>query len=103
VCLPWGLNDPGRNLKPSENFHVTGWGRISNNLPEENKKFELFGRSSAKLLKLEIPQITNEECVKYGSYENVNEQLQICAGAQEGKLTCFQFQFKKSFIVNSIV
>jgi hypothetical protein len=29
--------------------------------------------------------------------------LQICAGAQEGKLTCFQFQFKKSFIVNSIV
>ena len=31
ICLPWSINDPGREIHDGNRLKVLGWGRVTNN------------------------------------------------------------------------
>ena len=53
ICLPWNVNDPGRQLRARDNVTVTGWGRDTNIREESSEVSTIKNRLGHQKDKLE--------------------------------------------------
>ena len=85
ICLPWSINDPGRELVDGDILKVLGWGRVTN----DNRDFlsiKSLGAASAVLQQLDVPYVSNKKCNEYDGYKNniFLMSSQICTEGVEG-------------------
>jgi hypothetical protein len=90
VCLPWASNDPGKDYVPGDLATITGWGRITNNAQISFANYLKFKILNLKLLKLQVPLLDGNECLKDPIFKDVLSDIQVCAGAERGMNTIFE-------------
>ena len=86
VCLPWNINDPGRQITVEDKLIGLGWGKVTNNNVLHLKRF-LRNRAGAGILQqLKVPGISKRVCQAYDAFKNIELDLrfQLCAGGEEG-------------------
>ena len=86
VCLPWNINDPGRQLYTGNRLTVLGWGRITNSEVRHLWNF-LRNRAGAGVLQqLEVPGISRRTCKESDAFKNseLDLRFQLCAGGEDG-------------------
>ena len=92
ICLPWELNDPGRNneLDSDGNISLTisGWGAIAqsrNTVTDSNCK--RLNNQAKILQKASIPNVSNNKCTNFDFYKkrNLDMTTVFCAGGNAGK------------------
>ena len=90
ICLPWNINNPGRQLYAGEKLKVLGWGRTTNDNVAAYNTFKTVGAGSNILQQLDVPAISKRKCKSYGALNHIisNSRGQLCAGAEEGKDSC---------------
>ena len=86
VCLPWNINDPGRNIYNGVRLKVLGWGRTSNDRYAFNQEVKRIGAGSDVLQQVDIPNITNRKCKTYSAFNviQLDSKKQMCAGGENG-------------------
>ena len=86
VCLPWNINDPGRNIYNGVRLKVLGWGRTSNDRYAFNQEVKRIGAGSDVLKEVDIPNITNRKCKTYSAFNviQLDSKKQMCAGGENG-------------------
>lgn len=88
LCLPWGKDNPVRDLLDSDQALITGWGRTQNKtLDEQHDRVY-----STKLLKVKA-SVANEKCNEVikenlGDLYDVDLNTQLCAGGEKGEDSC---------------
>ena len=88
ICLPWNINDPGRQIYHGERLKVLGWGKTTNDNTAAYDSYKRIGAGSNILQQLDVPAISNRKCKTYLNLNNLNSRGQLCAGAEEGKDSC---------------
>ena len=86
ICLPWNINDPGRNIYNGVRLKVLGWGRTSNDRYAFNQEVKRIGAGSDVLQQVDIPNITNRKCKTYSAFNviQLDSKKQMCAGGENG-------------------
>ncbi|KAF2898008.1 hypothetical protein ILUMI_08173 [Ignelater luminosus] len=76
ICLPLS-SELKHATFTGEKVSVAGWGKVENGEPSDIK------------LKVEVPIVSNEDCVKYFIESGIEiTKTQICAGGEKGKDSC---------------
>merc|ERR1711863_201887 len=88
ICLPWNINDPGRQIYHGETLKVLGWGKTTNDNTAAYESYKKIGTGSNILQQLDVPAISNRKCKTYLNLNDINSRDQLCAGAEEGKDSC---------------
>merc|ERR1739848_775955 len=88
ICLPWNINDPGRQIYHVERLKVLGWGKTTNDNTAAYESYKKIGAGSNILQQLDVPAISNRKCKTYLNLNDINSRDQLCAGAEEGKDSC---------------
>ena len=83
VCLPWGLNSPGRSLEDGTNVIVTGWGLTYKGEAQNKINFKKYGIRSTLLHKTKLPIASSKCTATEGEFE-IDPSLQYCAGGLRG-------------------
>ena len=58
ICLPWSINDPGREIHDGNRLKVLGWGRVTNNRSLALQNFKSFRAGTGVLKQLDVPAIS---------------------------------------------
>jgi hypothetical protein len=82
-----------------------GWGR-RNNDPNDRGNLTNTGAFSNILQQLIVPQVPTQQCKKFPSFQDINEQKQICAGGEPGiylgwKLNLSVKKWHKLYLMNT--
>ena len=86
VCLPWNIDDPGRQIYSGDKLIGLGWGRVTNDNVANLERF-LRNRAGVGILQqLKVPGISKRACQAYDAFKNIELDLrfQLCAGGEEG-------------------
>ena len=86
VCLPWNINDPGRQIYTGDKLIGLGWGKVTNNNFLHLRNFLRHRAGTGILQQLEVPGISKRTCQAYDAFKNIELDLrfQLCAGGKEG-------------------
>ena len=86
VCLPWNINDPGRQIYTGDKLIGLGWGKVTNNNFLHLRNFLRHRTGTGILQQLEVPGISKRICQAYDAFKNIELDLrfQLCAGGEEG-------------------
>ena len=80
-------------LELGDKFTVTGWGKVTNNVQSNFKRYKLFKASSRQLRKARIPGVTKTDCENEDLYKGyIDTNSQLCAGGEDGKF-CFYYNY----------
>ena len=82
ICLPWSINDPGRELVDGDMLKVLGWGRVTNDRTEACSK-----KYPPVLQEVNVPFNSWKECKEKANLPSgfvVDTDSQICAGGIDG-------------------
>ena len=70
-------------------FTVTGWGRLTNNVLSNFNAYRLYKVSSRQLRKARIPGVTKTDCENEDLYKGyIDTKTQLCAGGEKGTKNC---------------
>ena len=86
VCLPWSINDPGREIYSGNKLIGLGWGRITNNRIAHFWNFRRNRAGAGILQQLTVPGISKRTCEAHDAFKKIELDLrfQLCAGGEEG-------------------
>ena len=86
ICLPWSINDPGREIYDGNRLKVLGWGRITNSEVRSLRYFLRHRAGAGVLQQLVVPGISRRTCKEYDAFKNIELDLrfQLCAGGEDG-------------------
>ena len=85
ICLPWSINDPGREIYDGNRLKVLGWGRITNDKILAAFNFRDLRAGNGILQQLDVPAISKRKCKEFAGFKNYDlKSSQLCAGGQEG-------------------
>merc|ERR1711971_1273429 len=94
ICLPWPSTDEDiaptlekiGDLNNGENVVVSGWGRTSN---KNRREFQKLIRNKIAVKKLQyLKTKTANDLCKEKISQDVNTDLQLCAGGEQGSDSC---------------
>ena len=65
---------------------MTGWGKVTNNVFTNFKRYQKFAASSRQLRKAKINGVSKTECEKQELYKGrIDTTVQLCAGGDIGE------------------
>ena len=86
ICLPWSINDPGREIHDGNRLKVLGWGRVTNNKILHLQNFKTLRAGTGVLQQLDVPAISRRKCKEYDAFKSYDlKSSQLCAGGDDGK------------------
>ena len=86
ICLPWSINDPGREIHDGNSLKVLGWGRVTNNRSLAIQNFKRLQAGTGVLQQLDVLAISKRKCKEYDAFESYDlKSTQLCAGGKDGK------------------
>ena len=83
ICLPWSINDPGRELVDGDMLKVLGWGRTTNDRVQGCLDLKKYSAGAPVLQEVNAPFNSWKECkekIKFPSGFVVDTDSQMCAG-----------------------